>query len=134
FWHRARVKKVTCRAHHGISILRTTMVSRSPASHRTPGASVLGPLNPPAYLTWLAVTLSPLLDWSTPVTLDAGIVIGLMSQISFVLLFLLRAHWEGRSAGPARLRPVVAAQAIAALAAIWGFHDKMQAVMLVLVA
>ena len=110
------------------------MVSRNPASHRTPGASVLGPLNPPAYLTWLAVTLSPLLDWSTPVTLDAGIAIGLVSQISFMLLFLLRAYWEGRSAGPSRLRPVVAAQAIAALAAIWGFHDKMQAVMLVLVA
>ena len=110
------------------------MVSRSPATHRTPGASTLGPLNPPAYLTWLAVALSPLLDWSTPVTLNAGIVVGLVSQVSFILLFVLRAHWEGRSAAPSRLRPLVAAQAIAALGATWGFHDKMQAVMLVLVA
>lgn len=110
------------------------MVSRSPATHRTPGASLLGPLNPPAYLTWLAVALSPLLDWSTPVTLNAGIVVGLVSQVSFILLFVLRAYWEGRSTAPSRLRPLVAAQAIAALGATWGFHDKMQAVMLVLVA
>jgi signal transduction histidine kinase len=110
------------------------MVSRSPASHRTPGASVLGPLNPPAYLTWLAVALSPLLDWSTPVALNSGTAVGLASQVSFMLLFVLRAYWEGRAAGASRLRPLVAAQAIAALAATWGFHDKMQAVMLVLVA
>jgi signal transduction histidine kinase len=110
------------------------MVSRSPASHRTPGASVLGPLNPPAYLTWLAVALSPLLDWSTPVALNTETALGLVSQISFMLLFVLRAYWEGRSIGPSRLRPLVAAQALAALGATWGLHDKMQGVMLVLVA
>jgi signal transduction histidine kinase len=110
------------------------MVSRSHASHRTPGSSVWGPLNPPAYLTWLALALSPLLDWSTPVTLDTGIAVGLASQISFMLMFVLRAYWEGRATAPSRLRPLVAGQAVAALAATWGFHDKMQAVMLVLVA
>ena len=94
----------------------------------------MGPLNPPAYLTWLALALSPLLDWSTPVTLNTGIAVGLASQIGFILMFVLRAHREGRSAAPSRLRPLVAGQAIAALASTWGFHDKMQAVMLVLVA
>ena len=110
------------------------MVPRSPSSQRTPGASILGPLNPPAYLTWLAVALSPLLDWGAPVALDARVAVGLTAQISFMLLFVLRADWEGRSAGPTRLRPLIAAQAVAALAATWGFHDKMQAILLVLVA
>ena len=110
------------------------MVARSPSAHRTPGASVLGPLNPPAYLTWLAVALSPLLDWGTPIALTARVTVGLVGQICFMVLFVLRADWEGRSADAARLRPLIAAQAIAALAATWGFNDKMQAVMLVLVA
>jgi uncharacterized protein (DUF1501 family) len=51
-----------------------------------------------------------------------------------MLLFVLRAYREGHSADPARLRPLIAAQAATALAATWGLHDKMQAIMLVLVA
>jgi len=110
------------------------MTVRSPISHRTPGASILGPLNPPAYLTWLAVSLSPLLDWSAPGTLTARVAIGLAGQLGFAVLFVMRAAWEGRSYPPHRLRLLIAAQAAAALLAVWGLQDKMQAVLLVLVA
>jgi signal transduction histidine kinase len=110
------------------------MSARNPASHRTPGASVLGPLNPPAYLTWLAVSLSPLLDWGGPAALTARVAVGLAGELGFAALFLTRAAWEGRAFAPHRLRLLIAAQAAASLLAMWGLHDKMQAVLLVLVA
>jgi signal transduction histidine kinase len=110
------------------------MSARSPASHRTPGASVLGPLNPPAYLTWLAVSLSPLLDWGGPSALSARVALGVAGQLGFAVLFLTRAAWEGRAYPAYKLRLLIAAQAAASLLAVWGLHDKMQAVLLVLVA
>jgi signal transduction histidine kinase len=110
------------------------MSARSPAIPRTPGASVLGPLNPPAYLTWLAVSLSPLLDWGGPATLTLRVAIGLAGQLGFAVLFVTRAAWEGRAFPAHRLRFVIAAQAAASLLAVWGLQDKMQAVLLVLVA
>jgi signal transduction histidine kinase len=110
------------------------MSARSPASPRTPGASVLGPLNPPAYLTWLAVSLSPLLDWGGPAALTARAAVGLAGQLGFAVLFVTRAAWEGRAFAPHRLRLLIAAQAAASLLSMWGLQDKMQAVLLVLVA
>lgn len=110
------------------------MSARSPSSHRTPGASVLGPLNPPAYLTWLAVSLSPLLDWGGPAALTVRVAIGLAGQLGFAVLFVTRATCEGRAHSPHRLRLLIAAQAAASLLAVWGLQDKMQAVLLVLVA
>jgi len=85
-------------------------------------------------LTWLAVSLSPLLDWSGPATLTTRVAIGLAGQLGFAVLFVMRAAWEGRSYPPHRLRFLIAAQAAAALLAVWGLQDKMQAVLLVLVA
>src|SRR5882724_9539829 len=110
------------------------MTVRSPSSHRTPGASVLGPLNPPAYLAWLAVSLGPLIGWSGPAALSARVTVGLAGQLGFAVLFVMRAAWEGRASPPHRLRFLIAAQAAASLLAIWGLQDKMQAVLLVLVA
>jgi len=110
------------------------MTVRSSALPRTPGASVLGPLNPPAYLTWLAVSLSPLLDWGGSDALTARVAVGLLGQFGFAVLFLLRAIGEGRASAPHKLRPFMAAQALASLLAVWGLQDKMQAVLLVLVA
>jgi signal transduction histidine kinase len=110
------------------------MIVRTPSSHRTPGATVLGPLNPPAYLAWLAVSLGPLIGWSGPAALSARVTIGLAGQLGFAVLFVMRAAWEGRASPPHRLRFLIAAQAAASLLAIWGLQDKMQAVLLVLVA
>jgi signal transduction histidine kinase len=106
----------------------------SAPSHRTPGACVLGPLNPPAYLTWLALSLSPLLEWGGPAALTLRLAIGLAGQLGFAVLFVTRAAWEGRAYPAYRLRLLIAAQAAAALLAVWGLQDKMQAVLLVLVA
>jgi signal transduction histidine kinase len=118
----------------GRALYTQWMNARSPSSPRTPGASVLGPLNPPAYLTWLAVSLSPLLDWSGPDALTVRVAIGLAGQLGFAVLFVTRAAWEGRACPPQRLRLLIAAQAAASLLAVWGLQDKMQAVLLVLVA
>jgi signal transduction histidine kinase len=118
----------------GRALYTQWMSARSPSSPRTPGASVLGPLNPPAYLTWLAVSLSPLLDWSGPAALTVRVAIGLAGQLGFAALFVTRAAWEGRACQPHRLRLLIAAQAAASLLAVWGLQDKMQAVLLVLVA
>src|SRR5262245_16712660 len=91
-------------------------------------------MNPPAYLTWLAVVLGPLLriDDETPVSL--GATIGLLAQLAFLGLFMARAVLEKRAAPGARMRAIVAAQVCAALVAIWGLHDHMSAILLVLVA
>jgi len=94
------------------------MTVRSSALPRTPGASVLGPLNPPAYLTWLAVSLSPLLDWGGSGALTARVAVGLLGQFGFAVLFLLRAIGEGRASAPHKLRPFMAAQALASLLAM----------------
>jgi signal transduction histidine kinase len=110
------------------------MTARSSPSPRTPGACLLGPLNPPAYLTWLAVTLSPLLDWTGAEALTARVTVGLIGEIGFAIAFVLRATSEGRAASSERLRVLIAAQAAAALLAVWGLQDKMQAVLLVIVA
>jgi signal transduction histidine kinase len=110
------------------------MAGRSSSSPRTPGACILGPLNPPAYLTWLAVALSPLLDWAGSEALTARVAVGLAGQFGFAVLFLMRAAWEGQASAPRRLRVLIAAQAAAALLAVWGLQDKLQAVLLVLVA
>jgi signal transduction histidine kinase len=118
----------------GRALYTQWMSARSPSIPRTPGASVLGPLNPPAYLTWLAVSVSPLLDWSGPDALTVRVAIGLAGQLGFAVLFVTRAAWEGRACPPHRLRLLIAAQAAASLLAVWGLQDKMQAVLLVLVA
>jgi signal transduction histidine kinase len=110
------------------------MTPRSSSSPRTPGACVLGPLNPPAYLTWLAVALSPLLDWNGAEALTARVALGLVGQFGFAVLFLMRAALEGRASAPRKLRVLIAGQAIGALLAVWGLQDKMQAVLLVSVA
>jgi signal transduction histidine kinase len=110
------------------------MTVRSSFGPRTPGAGLLGPLNPPAYLTWLAVTLSPLLDWSGTEAVTLRVALGLMGQIGFAVFFVLRATYEGRVSGSGRLRVLIASQAVAALLAIWGLQDKIQAVLLVIVA
>jgi signal transduction histidine kinase len=109
------------------------MIGRS-SSPRTPGACILGPLNPPAYLTWLAVALIPLLDWGGSEALTVRVALGLAGQVSFALLYLIRADWEGRASAPRRLRILIAAQAAVALLAVWGLQDKLQAVLLVIVA
>jgi signal transduction histidine kinase len=118
----------------GCGLYTQWMTVHSPSSPRTPGACILGPLNPPAYLTWLAVSLSPLLDWGGSDTLTARVAVGLAGQFAFAVLFLLRAIWEGRPSVAHRLRPLIAAQAAVSLLAVWGLQDKMQAVLLVLVA
>ena len=53
---------------------------------RTPGAGVLGTLNPPAYLTWLAVALTPLISWNDEVPISGRLVIGLAAQSATVVL------------------------------------------------
>jgi signal transduction histidine kinase len=110
------------------------MAGPSTSKLRTPGAGVLGPMNPPAYLTWLAVVLSPLLDVGTQDSLTLRLVTGFVGQIAFAPLFVMRAVLEERAAPTQWLRIAIVSQALAALMAVWGHQDKMQAVLLVLVA
>jgi signal transduction histidine kinase len=120
--------------HAAAVYTRATMSASHRHAFRTPGSGLLGPLNPPGYLTWLAVTLSPLLDWADTVAISPRLLVGLAGQLVFAPLFVARALLEERHAASPSLRWLLIGQAAAALAATWGFQDKMQGVLLVIVA
>jgi len=87
----------------------------------------------PAYLAWLAVTLSPLILQGEHASPPAPLA-GLLAQVAFLGLLVLRAGLEERSALDWRAVAAVVAQAVAALVAVWATDDRMQGVLLVLVA
>jgi signal transduction histidine kinase len=62
------------------------------------------------------------------------VALGLAGELGFAALFVTRAAWEGRAYPAHKLRLLIAAQAAASVLAMWGLQDKMQAVLLVLVA
>jgi signal transduction histidine kinase len=107
---------------------------RSTATPRTPGAGLLAPLNPPAYCAWSALVLGPLLAPEHGSTLSMGALVGLAAQLAFAGLFLARASLEKLAPTSKWLGMSIAAQAAAAILAAWMLHDKMQGVLLVLVA
>jgi signal transduction histidine kinase len=109
------------------------MLAAMSSGRRTPGAGILGPINLAAYLAWLAVALSPLMLQATNALPPAPLV-GLVAQLAFLGLFVLRAVLEERDALDWRAFAAVVAQAVAALIAVWATDDRMQGVLLVLVA
>jgi signal transduction histidine kinase len=109
------------------------MLAAMSPGRRTPGAGILGPINLAAYLAWLAVALSPLILQGEHALPPAPLA-GLAAQLAFLVLFVLRAKLEERDALDWRALAVVVAQAAAALIAIWATDDRMQGVLLVLVA
>lgn len=109
------------------------MLAATSSSRRTPGAGILGPINLAAYLAWLAVMLSPLILQGEHASPPAAMA-GLLAQLAFLGLFVLRAVLEERGAPDWRALAAVIAQAAAALIAVWATDDRMQGVLLVLVA
>jgi hypothetical protein len=104
-----------------------------PSGRRSPGAGIQGPINLAAYLAWLAVTLSPLMLQGEHASPPAPLA-GLLAQLSFLGLFVLRTVLEERGVLDWRALAAVVAQVAAALVAVWATDDRMQGVLLVLVA
>jgi signal transduction histidine kinase len=109
------------------------MLAAMSPRRRTPGAGILGPINLAAYLAWLAVSLSPLILLGEH-GLPPAPLAGLAAQLAFLGLFLVRTKLEELDALDWRALALVVAQAVAALIAIWATDDRMQGVLLVLVA
>lgn len=109
------------------------MLAAMSSGRRTPGAGILGPINLAGYLAWLAVVLSPLILQGEHVSPPSPLA-GFAAQLAFLGLFVVRAVLEERGALDWRALAVVVAQAAAALIAVWATDDRMQGVLLVLVA
>lgn len=118
----------------GLSLYFETTMDNRRLKRNTPGAGIFSPLNLPTYLTWLAVSLGPQPNLSEQGLLSPHGVVGLLGQFAFLGAFVLRAWWEEHGRASSWLRGAIIVQAVAALASTWGFEDKMQAVLLVLVA
>jgi signal transduction histidine kinase len=97
-----------------------------------PGAGIFGPLNSAAYLSWLAVTITPLLDWDPGATKLC--MVAFVAQLWFAGLFLFRVMLERHCETGKFLRLNLVAQSIVSLIAVGASLDKMQAVLLVIVA
>jgi len=99
---------------------------------RTPGAGLLGPLNLPAYVAWLAAASSvfasrlaiPFWQWSA----------GCAALVLFLFVLGVRALLEERSASDTALSSAVITQAALAPISLWLLNDHLLAVLLVLVA
>jgi signal transduction histidine kinase len=99
---------------------------------RTPGAGILGPLNAPAYVAWLAAA-SSVLRYADELTLTHR-AIGFVALLAFLFSFGARALLEERSASDATLGRTVVLQALLAPVSLWMLDDHLQAILLVLVA
>ena len=99
---------------------------------RTPGAGILGPLNVPAYVAWLAAASSVLLP-ADELTLTHR-ALGFVALAAFLLALGARAVLEERSASDAALGGTVVVQALLAPVSLWMLDDHLQAILLVLVA
>lgn len=101
---------------------------------RTPGAGLLGPLNVPAYVAWLAAASSALAHAGAFALSYPQWIAGSAVLILFLVVFGARAVLEERSASDATLGATVVVQAILAPLCLWMLNDHLLAVLLVLVA
>jgi signal transduction histidine kinase len=99
---------------------------------RTPGAGILGPLNVPAYVAWLAAA-SSVLRYADELTLTQR-ALGFVALLAFLLALGARAVLEERAVSDAPLGGTVVLQALLAPVGLWMLDDHLQAVLLVLVA
>jgi len=131
-WRREGVPK-------GTLVLWLPIVDTRPVStfstldRRTPGAGLLGPLNAPAYVAWLAAA-SSLLGHAGPPIPSAEWAFGFAASVAFLIALAARAILEERSVPDAALSATVVFQAAVAPISLWALNDHLQAILLVLVA
>ena len=101
---------------------------------RTPGAGLLGPLNAPAYVAWLAAASSLLGHPGGPAIPSAEWAFGFAASVAFLIALGARAVLEEHSASDAALGATVFLQAAVAPISLWVLKDHLQAILLVLVA
>jgi signal transduction histidine kinase len=101
---------------------------------RTPGAGLLGPLNAPAYVAWLAAASSLLGHPGGPAIPSAQWAFGFAASLAFLIALGARAVLEEHSASDAALGATVVLQAAVAPISLWALQDHLQAILLVLVA
>jgi signal transduction histidine kinase len=101
---------------------------------RTPGAGLLGPLNGPAYVAWLAAASSLLGHTGREAVSSAQWTAGFVGLALFLIALGARAILENRSASDAALGSTVIIQAALAPVGMWMLKDHLQGVLLVLVA
>lgn len=106
----------------------------STLDRRTPGAGLLGPLNAPAYVAWLAAASSLLGHAGGPELSSAEWAFGFAASVTFLIALAARAILEERVAPDAVLSATVALQAAIAPISLWALKDHLQAILLVLVA
>jgi signal transduction histidine kinase len=106
----------------------------STLDRRTPGAGLLGPLNAPAYVAWLAAASSFLGHAGGPAIPVAAWAFGLAASVTFLIALGARAILEERSAPDAALGATVVFQIAVAPISLWALQDHLQAILLVLAA
>lgn len=100
----------------------------------TPGAGLLGPLNVPAYVAWLAAASGPFAHPAAPVISYFQWIAGYAALVLFLVALSARALFEERSASDATLGVAVVLQAVLAPISLWMLNDHLVAVLLVLIA
>jgi signal transduction histidine kinase len=106
----------------------------STLNRRTPGSGLLGPLNAPAYVAWLAAASSLLGHPGGPAIPSGEWAFGFAASVAFLIALGARAILEERSAPDAALSATVVFQAALAPISLWALKDHLQAILLVLVA